>query len=221
MDGGKRRAMSSRQKAQRRQAILDVAWVEFAARPYAAILMAEVAAAAGLAKGTLYLYFPTKEALFLAVLEAQLAAWFDAVDASLDAGAVLTATAVADVLCATLEARPGLARLLALLHGVLEANVDRATALAFKRFLLARVTATGERLERRLALAPGQGVQALLWTHALVIGLGSMTDAPPVIREVQALPELALFDFAFGPALVTTLRLLLRGMEGEALGRKV
>ncbi len=214
MDAGKRRAMSSGQKAQRRQAILDMAWAEFAERPYAAILMADVAAAAGLAKGTLYLYFPTKEALFLAVLEAQLGAWFDAVDAGLEAGGVATAATVADLFCATLAARPGLARLLALLHGVLEANVDRATALAFKRFLLARVTATGGRLESALPrLGPGQGAQALLWTHALVIGLGSMTDPPPLIREVQALPELALFDFAFGAALATTLRLLLRGME--------
>ena len=214
MDAGKRRAMSSGEKAQRRQTILDVAWGEFAGRPYGAILMAEVAAAAGLAKGTLYLYFPTKEALFLAVLEAQLAAWFDAVDAGLDGVGVITGATVADLLCGTLAARPGLARLLALLHGVLEANVDRATALGFKRFLLGRVTGTGARLERALPrLEPGQGAQVLLWTHALVIGLGSMTDPPPLIREVQALPELALFDFAFGAALATTLRLLLRGME--------
>ncbi len=216
MSESQRRAMSSRQKAQRRQAILDVAWVEFATRPYAAIRMAEVAAAAGLAKGTLYLYFPTKEALFLAVLEAQLTDWFAAVDAGLGAPAATGPTEVAGLLGATLAVRPALARLLALLHGVLEANVDYDTALDFKRFLLVHVTESGTLLEQALpGLAPGQGAQALLWTHALVIGLGSMTDPPPLIRTVQSLPELALFDFAFDDALHTTLTLLLRGMAGE------
>lgn len=48
----------------RRQAILDAALTVFAAQGYEAARLEDVAARAGVAKGTLYLYFKDKEALF-------------------------------------------------------------------------------------------------------------------------------------------------------------
>jgi AcrR family transcriptional regulator len=48
----------------RRQAILEAALEAFSAHGFAAAKLDDVAAAAGVAKGTLYLYFPHKEALF-------------------------------------------------------------------------------------------------------------------------------------------------------------
>lgn len=55
-----------RQKAsaQRRQAILDAALDVFAAQGFAAARLDDVAAEAGVAKGTIYLFFADKEALF-------------------------------------------------------------------------------------------------------------------------------------------------------------
>src|SRR5262245_9109959 len=50
--------------AQRRQAILDAALTVFAEHGYEAARLDEVARQAGMAKGTLYLYFKDKEALF-------------------------------------------------------------------------------------------------------------------------------------------------------------
>jgi AcrR family transcriptional regulator len=50
--------------AQRRQAILDAALTVFAERGYEAARLDDVATQAGVAKGTLYLYFADKEALF-------------------------------------------------------------------------------------------------------------------------------------------------------------
>ena len=48
----------------RRQAILDAALAVFAERGFEAARLDDVAARAGVAKGTLYLYFRDKEALF-------------------------------------------------------------------------------------------------------------------------------------------------------------
>jgi AcrR family transcriptional regulator len=50
--------------AARREAILDAALDEFSARGFAAARLDDVAARAGVAKGTIYLYFADKEALF-------------------------------------------------------------------------------------------------------------------------------------------------------------
>src|SRR5438132_694837 len=57
------RARVARQ-AERRQAILDAALDEFAARGFAATRLDDVASRAGVAKGTIYLYFRDKESLF-------------------------------------------------------------------------------------------------------------------------------------------------------------
>src|SRR5579872_5861581 len=50
--------------AAKRQAILDAALDEFSAKGFAAARMDDVAERAGVAKGTIYLYFKDKEALF-------------------------------------------------------------------------------------------------------------------------------------------------------------
>lgn len=59
----------------RRQEILWAAAQVFAVKGFHAARMEEVAEQAGVAKGTVYLYYPSKEALFLATLEAILAQW--------------------------------------------------------------------------------------------------------------------------------------------------
>ncbi len=59
-------------RARRKQArpgeIVQAALASFAERGFAATRLEDVAAAAGISKGTIYLYFPTKEDLFRAVV---------------------------------------------------------------------------------------------------------------------------------------------------------
>ncbi|MFM7142445.1 MAG: TetR/AcrR family transcriptional regulator [Alphaproteobacteria bacterium] len=58
-----------RQKSDdKREVILAAASVEFAERDFHQVLMDEVSARAGVGKGTLYRYFPTKEELFIATV---------------------------------------------------------------------------------------------------------------------------------------------------------
>lgn len=57
-----------RRKDARPDEILDAALAVFATRGYAATRLDEVAARAGVTKGTIYLYFPGKEALLKAVV---------------------------------------------------------------------------------------------------------------------------------------------------------
>ena len=58
----------SRRKEARPGEIVAAALASFADRGYAATKLEDVAAAAGISKGTIYLYFPTKEDLFRAVV---------------------------------------------------------------------------------------------------------------------------------------------------------
>lgn len=62
----------SRRKDARPAEIVAAALALFAERGYGATKLDDVARAAGIAKGTVYLYFPTKEALFQAVVRQEL-----------------------------------------------------------------------------------------------------------------------------------------------------
>jgi AcrR family transcriptional regulator len=78
----KRGAGRRAQAGARRQAILAAALAIFAARGYEAARLDDVAAAAGVAKGTLYLYFKDKEALFEELVRGAVTPIIDAVSSA-------------------------------------------------------------------------------------------------------------------------------------------
>lgn len=214
----RRRAVHDEQKEERRQSILDTAWRLFQGTSYHALTMAEVAEAAGLAKGTVFLYFKTKEALFLAVLEQQLETWFAAVDAGL--GKIEGSDRISQVialLSRQLEIRPGLTRLLAILHTVLEQNISHAEARQFKYMLKEHFERTGAILERCLPfLRTGEGAHLLLQCDALIIGLWQLADPAPVVKQVLQEPALQLFELRFTNEFAAALHVLLHGLQRTA-----
>ena len=209
------RAVHDEQKQERRQAILDAAWRLFQTTRYEALTMVDIAQALGLAKGTVFLYFKTKESLFLTLVEQQLTVFFAEVNARLEALAhPCTIPEVAGVLCQLLEARPGLTRLLAILHTMLEQNIDLDAALAFKYFLLEHFEYTGALLEQCLPfLQPGKGASLLLQSHALVIGLWHLSDPAPIVQQALQQPTLRMFEVHFAPEFSTALQALMYGLE--------
>jgi AcrR family transcriptional regulator len=209
-----RRAYRPDQKETRRQAILAGAVQLFEAMPYAELRMADLALRLGLGKGTIYLYFPTKESLFLAVLQVEMGAWFEGASARLEATAPgADPHAVAQGLVEELLARPLLPKLQALLHPVLEQNVPQDEAVAFARFLQDQVLRVGGLLEEVLTDLPsGRGAAYLIRFHALVMGNQLMSSRPPVVQEALREPELRLFDFDFETVMRGTAADLLTGM---------
>lgn len=214
-----RRAYRPDEKETRRQAILAGALQLFREVPYAELRMADLATRLGLGKGTIYLYFPTKEALFLAVLELEMGAWFAATAARLEATPVGTdPRTVAGDLVAELLDRPLLPKLQALLHNVLEQNVPQREAVGFARFLHDQVVAVGALLERVLVDLPaGRGASYLIRFHALVMGNQLMSSRPPVVQEALREPNFGIFDFDFATVMRGTAVDLLAGMLEPAV----
>lgn len=206
------RARKEEDKLARREAILAVASRSLGRRQYASVTMAEIAERCGVAKGTLYLYFGTKEELFLAALALEIASWFDEIGVELLAKGRTDPRTFAEVVARTLVARATLIDLLPLLHTVLEQNIDGETALRFKRMLRDKLVAGAAVVERALPLQHGDGVRLLLRTHALVVGLRQMSDPPPAIAEVLARPELHPLQIDFATELLDSLTALVRGM---------
>ncbi len=176
---------------------------------------ADVARRAGVAKGTVFLYFPTKEALGLALLEDLLQEWFTALDAELArATAARGPRVLARILAETLSARPVLGRMLAIAGSVLERNVDAGTLVAFEKTVLERMRRTGGALEAGYPfLSRGDGLRLLLYVRVLVVGLHPVAEPAPAAREARAAPELAPLRLDYAGSLESALRVHLEGLR--------
>lgn len=212
---GPQRARKDEDKEARRQLILAEAQTLYRATSYAEVKMADVAERSKLAKGTVFLYFPTKEALFLALLENLLFAWLDKLEAQLGgAEGRWTGAKMARTVAESLEGEETLTRLLALRQTVLEQNVTVEQVRGFQERLLEAMGRVGALLEKRLAfLKPGEGGRLFLHMHALMTGLREQADVAPVTREVLDLPHMAPLRVDFTRELPDALTTLLRGLE--------
>lgn len=211
-----RRARTPKAKSERRRQILEAArqLAEQGANPET-ISMAEVARLAGVAKGTPYLYFRTKEELFVGLLELSLDDWFDELDAGLASGTGwIPAAGLADLMANSLARRSLLRRLLTQLAPVLEHNLDADRALRFKWRVAGRLATTGSLLERRTVfLRPGDGPKLLLHLQALAMGIQGMAEPAPAVRGVLNAPGLEVFRLDFAGDFRAAAGALLTGLE--------
>ena len=208
----RQRARNDEDKQARRAAILTEAGTLLLEHAYGRITMAQVAAACGLAKGTLYLYFRSKEELFLALLERELLEWFASLRDRLERIAEVDAEVLGREFATSLERRRLLSDLLVILHTVLEHNVDGETAVAFKEVLRDQLEEAGAALEAVWpALPAGAGPRTLLRMYALLIGLRQVAFPSPKIATILARDDMAALRVDFSRDLAESLRDLLLG----------
>ena len=189
-----RHALASDDKKLRREVILEAALKLFVAGDGGLPAAAEIATAAGLAKGTVYIYFRTKEEIFAALL---LAGWGAVMD---DVAAAFASTkgrrsdkveAFLTRYVGHLSRHPEILRLDALGHGVLERNLQAATLHAFKLALFGRLTGVGDVIDAALRLRAGRGLRLLMRTYALTKGLWQSSQGYEDAELLAAMPALA------------------------------
>jgi AcrR family transcriptional regulator len=210
------RATTESAKLARRASLLSAAGALFASRDFEEVSVEDIAKEAGLAKGTVYLYFGSKEAVFLHLVAQEMAAWLKAAAGSLTK-AVVGPLEVAATVASTLSKRPILIRLLSLLHVVLERNTEASSLRVFKRRLLEITLESAAIFERALNLEPGTGARLTLWMHALIVGLAQMTATSPVLTEVLMKDDaLAVFRLDFCTELESALVTLFAGAKTQS-----
>ena len=218
-----KRAINDKEKLERRGVILAAAMQLFMASSFSAVNMQAVADKAGIAKGTTYLYFKTKEELFLALLAEELAGWLKTLRGQLNELSDSTLPlndAIEDFsvrVANSFAKHPGMARLIPLVHAILEQNIDPAAALSYKRRLRMRFMTAGLQIEDVLSfLKAGQGAELLLTIYSLLVGLQGMAEpAPSVVQALQE-SDLGLFRIEMTPKLTSLLIQILTGMAVES-----
>jgi TetR/AcrR family transcriptional regulator len=192
-----KRAYTEAAKQQREQKIISVAEMLLLEKGYYAINMDQVAQAATLAKGTVYLYFKTKEELFLTVFERQSIVWFEEIEQILAETLVGSPKeTLVELLVKTLVDKPLLTRLVALSPIVFEFNISLERAREHKVWLFAKLARVGQLIETKFELQPLNGVQFLFRTFIIVAGLEGFARPSPIMQEVfDHEPTLTRIDF--------------------------
>ncbi len=206
-----KRARDAAAKNERRRAILDAALSLFQAGDLLP-RVDDIAQQAGLAKGTVYLYFDSREEIYLCLVEEHFKQQLDALEALLRAGSPLSPNELADWVLLYQQHHPAFLPMACIVSTVLEQNVGSAVALNFKQMLAEKLVVCGGLLEQVVkGLPEGEGTHLLLGLYCMLIGLWQTAHPPRALKGLIELMELKALMFDFTVEASHSLRALCRG----------
>jgi len=210
------RARSSEQKALRRHAVLETAEMYFKEVGYEAFSMAQLAKKSGVAKGTLYLYFNTREELFLTLYEQSLIRWSQIFIGSLFK--TMTSKAYAQSLYKTTQADGVFLPLLIRLEHVIEHNVSIPRLIESKRVFIHQVEAVAEVTSTALRLSTGQATEVVKTMGVLLIG-ATQTDQSPALdnEDLPADVQNLITSFSSEPLFIKNAMRIIEGIRAEGM----
>ncbi|MFC1414141.1 TetR/AcrR family transcriptional regulator [Streptacidiphilus sp. N1-12] len=206
---GFQRARSPEQRDERRRAILETADGMLGETVLAEISLREIARRVGCATSNVLLYFETREAVFLELLDAAWSQWIGALDAELpEPAAPVPLEELADAVAGSLARRPRMCLLMSASGPLLEPNVSPETLNRFRAAAHARVAEAAAVLHTRLPDLGEQDVCELVSVMATyTVGLWPLMH-PAAPRGAQLG---ATKDFRTGAA--RTFAVLVRGLR--------
>ena len=208
------RARSAEQKALRRQAVLEAAETYFQEVGFEAFSMAQLGKRSGVAKGTLYLYFDTREALFLTLYEQSLMRWSRGfIDALSDD---ITSEAYAKLLYRTALADGVFLPLLIRLEHVIEHNVAILRLIESKRVFINQVEAVAAATSTALRLSTAQATEVVKTMGVLLIG-ATQTDQSPALddEDLPADVQYLITSFSSEPLFIKNAARIIEGIRAE------
>ena len=210
------RARSAEQKALRRHAVLEAAETYFQEVGYEAFSMAQLGKRSGVAKGTLYLYFDTREALFLTLYEQSLMRWSRGFIDALSED--ITSEAYAKLLYRTALADGVFLPLLIRLEHVIEHNVAIPRLIESKRVFIHQVETVAEITSTALGLSTAQALEVVKTMGVLLIG-ATQTDQSPALdnEDLPADVQHLITSFSSEPIFIKNAARIIEGIRAEGI----
>ena len=208
------RARSSEQKALRRHAVLETAEVYFKEVGYEAFSMAQLAKKSCVAKGTLYLYFNTREELFLTLYEQSFVRCSQIFIGSLSD--TMTSKTYAQSLYKTTQADGVFLPLLIRLEHVIEHNVAIPRLIESKRVFINQVEAVAAATSTALRLSTAQATEVVKTIGVLLIG-ATQTDQSPALddEDLPADVQYLITSFSSEPLFIKNAARIIEGIRAE------
>lgn len=197
----KKRAVSDLEKQQKVEHIIGIAEMMLQDGNFRDITMSQIAQEAGLAKGTLFIYFQTKEDVFLSLAERKMAHWYSdlagMLQAAIHKGSEKPVRDFIDILLESVQDNV-LLKLFAILDDTLEQNIDFRRAVGFKTFLKEKLSGLGQQVEGLFqTLYEGDGMVLLNQLFICLIGAYKVSHPSDVGSKVVKEPGLEFFDHEF------------------------
>ena len=210
------RARSAEQKAHRRREVLEAAEAYFLEVGYETFSMSKLAKKIGLAKGTLYLYFQTREELFLTLYEQSLIRWSQIfID---DLSDSMTSKVYSQKLFSTASADGTFIPLLIRLEHMIEHNVATPRLINSKQVFINQVEVLAEVTSNSLRLSKAQATEVVKTMGVLLIGATQGDQGPSLDHET--LPEDVqnlIVSFSSEPLFVKNAVRIIEGIRAEAV----
>ncbi len=188
------RARSPEQKAERIETILDAAGALFDERPIDEISMTEGADCCGMAKGSLYGYFGSKEEVFLFLFRREGQAWLAAIETALKRLKKPRPENVAHAIARTTIRHERLCYLATLLHVTLEENTPTQALVEFKLDMRVPLRRFADAVRAALpAMSEDDARTLFIQHHALLVGLWPFAN--PGHNAACALKDERLSEF--------------------------
>jgi AcrR family transcriptional regulator len=177
------RAVSAEEKLERRNEILDAAQRLFHANPEGFGSMDALAEAAKVGKGTLYLYFRSKEEVLVALHERNAGAFFDTLLERIESDPAFDLDGMIALVTERLLASPVFPRVGSLVCGNLE-RMPEGAVREFKETISVAHERIGPKIDLALGLADGEGARLMQYSYALMLGLWHITCSHTATAEL-------------------------------------
>lgn len=209
------RARKPAAKSERRAAISDAANELLIVGEYVLPSAASIAAKAGLAKGTLYLYFKTKEAIYLALLGEGYARWAECVAEGLT-GEWPKVGPFLKRYIAFCNENPKMMMLGCMGPAVLEPKVDEEAAFAYKKGIEKSTREISALLSVGFPpLSVAQARQIYPTMQFVTLAFWQQTHPPPAVQRAVDREDLMPSQLNFEGDLYTALEALWQGFRGR------
>ena len=209
------RARSEEQKTLRRNAVLKVAELYFLEVGYEAFSMSHLAKKAGVAKGTLYLYFETREEIFLTLYEQSLIRWSQIFINDLPVS--MSSKSYAQKLYSTAMADGAFLPLLIRLEHIIEHNVAIPRLISSKQIFIDQVDAIAEVTSIALTLNKPQAIEVVKTMGVLLIGATQGDQGPSLDNEELPKDVRDLIDsFSSEPLFTKNAVRIIEGIRSES-----
>ncbi|RUO43660.1 hypothetical protein CWE15_00205 [Aliidiomarina taiwanensis] len=191
--GSKQRARTAKEKDARRSSLLAAALQLLLEQNGQLPTVHAIAAKAGVAKGTAYIYFKSKEAIYMALFEQQLFAWFAAVRDQLRFHSGDMNHSIVDALLSFKQHQPYVWLLASLSHFTLEPALDKNDLLHHKTKLAQEYRSTAAAIctvADRDTHALEEIQTRLLQSYAYLLGCWQVVYPPVAITSLISGPGL-------------------------------
>lgn len=212
-----RRARSQEAKEEKAGAILDMTAKMFATMEYENIKMAEIAKALGISNGILFVYYKTKEMLFLQLLIREYARRLDNMEQRIKAYDIsnyeLFKKLVLDEMTDIIEDWDMYIRLISIRGVILEKNIDAEAMIEFKQWFYNRFKEVSQIMHQQCKVfSTDEIMEIFLIQESILVGCKLCSSLPSEVLNIIDKYQMEGFKFSFKENALKTMSSYIDGM---------